>query len=126
MSRIRDRAKKLKYLLKGVEPTCHYCGNPLVIDPDERGVLRDNQLTLDHIVPRSLGGTDHLENLVLSCAGCNQWKGSLKYENHCTRCIARFAKVAKEEARMAAIPKDVARRVAKLRARLRRRPPRRR
>ncbi len=33
-------------------------------------------LTVDHIVPRSRGGTDHPENLWLLCAACNSSKGT--------------------------------------------------
>ena len=32
-------------------------------------------LTIDHVVPRARGGTDHLENLQLLCAACNSIKG---------------------------------------------------
>ena len=32
-------------------------------------------LTIDHVVPRAKGGTDHLENLQLLCAACNSIKG---------------------------------------------------
>ena len=34
-------------------------------------------LTVDHIVPRSKGGTDHLGNLQLLCAACNSMKGTI-------------------------------------------------
>ena len=33
--------------------------------------------TVDHIVPRSKGGTDHLENLQLLCNYCNSTKGTM-------------------------------------------------
>ena len=33
-------------------------------------------LTVDHILPRSRGGTDHLDNLQLLCLGCNSSKGN--------------------------------------------------
>ena len=33
-------------------------------------------LTVDHIIPVSKGGTDHLENLQLLCSACNALKGS--------------------------------------------------
>ena len=33
-------------------------------------------LTVDHIVPQSKGGTDHLENLQLLCGACNSKKGT--------------------------------------------------
>ena len=31
--------------------------------------------TVDHVVPRSRGGTDHLDNLQLLCGACNSVKG---------------------------------------------------
>lgn len=42
---------------------CQYCG---ALDAD---------LTIDHLLPRSRGGTNQLENLVLACFSCNQRKG---------------------------------------------------
>lgn len=39
---------------------CWYCGSPAK--------------TLDHIVPRSLGGKDNLDNLVPCCKPCNSMK----------------------------------------------------
>ena len=33
-------------------------------------------LTVDHIKPRSLGGTDELDNLQILCRQCNSRKGS--------------------------------------------------
>ena len=44
---------------------CHYCGT--------RFSPRD--LTVDHIVPRSLGGRDTWDNLVTACVLCNSRKG---------------------------------------------------
>ena len=34
-------------------------------------------LTVDHIVPKSRGGTDHLDNLQLLCNACNSMKGTI-------------------------------------------------
>jgi hypothetical protein len=31
-----------------------------------------NRFTIDHIVPRSLGGSDDIENLALACRRCNE------------------------------------------------------
>ena len=42
--------------------TCQYCGS------------RAN-LTVDHVIPRSKGGTSTWENIVASCAPCNRRKG---------------------------------------------------
>jgi 5-methylcytosine-specific restriction endonuclease McrA len=42
--------------------TCQYCGS------------RSN-LTVDHVIPRSKGGTSTWDNIVASCAPCNRRKG---------------------------------------------------
>ena len=41
--------------------------------------------TVDHIVPQSRGGTDHLENLQLLCGACNSLKGDRPQEYLMTR-----------------------------------------
>ncbi len=46
------------------EWTCQYCG------------ARSN-LTVDHVIPRSKGGSSNWENIVASCAPCNRRKGDL-------------------------------------------------
>jgi len=46
---------------------CRYCGS--------RQKLR--KLTIDHVIPRSHGGTHALENLVLACGPCNAAKGDV-------------------------------------------------
>ena len=46
--------------------TCQYCGRRF-------GKI---DLTIDHIIPRSRGGCDTWENLVLACVKCNVRKGS--------------------------------------------------
>jgi 5-methylcytosine-specific restriction endonuclease McrA len=45
--------------------TCQYCG---------RGFPRAD-LNLDHVIPRSQGGTSTWENVVCSCLRCNRQKG---------------------------------------------------
>ena len=37
-------------------------------------------MTVDHIVPRAKGGSDHLENLQLLCGACNAKKGTRSHE----------------------------------------------
>lgn len=32
--------------------------------------------TVDHLIPKSKGGTDHMENLVACCQPCNARKGA--------------------------------------------------
>ncbi len=45
--------------------TCQYCGKKLA----------KSELTIDHVVPRSRGGRDTWDNLVLACVKCNVRKG---------------------------------------------------
>jgi len=45
--------------------TCQYCG---------RGILQGAILTLDHLVPKSLGAELLSENLITACLDCNQGK----------------------------------------------------
>jgi len=44
--------------------TCQYCGQ------------RKPGLTVDHVIPRSRGGTSAWDNIVASCAACNRRKGN--------------------------------------------------
>ena len=43
---------------------CQYCGSR-------------SQLTVDHVIPRSKGGSSEWDNIVASCAPCNRRKGDL-------------------------------------------------
>ncbi|MGF1574536.1 MAG: HNH endonuclease [Cyanophyceae cyanobacterium] len=43
---------------------CEYCHSP------ER--LSANRFTVDHVIPKSLGGSDALDNLALACRRCNE------------------------------------------------------
>lgn len=47
---------------------CYYCGT--------RGNETGDGLTIDHVVPVALGGTDDAENLVSACGDCNSGKTS--------------------------------------------------
>ncbi len=50
-----------KLLIEKYGNTCSYCGCD----------LSKVKAHVDHIIPRSLGGTDEIENLALSCYICN-------------------------------------------------------
>ncbi len=52
-----------KNIIKRDNHTCQYCGK------------NHQPMTIDHIVPRSLGGKDTWENLVTACFRCNGKKG---------------------------------------------------
>lgn len=52
-----------KNILKRDANTCQYCGST-------------DDLTIDHIIPKSRGGADSWENLVAACNKCNHKKGN--------------------------------------------------
>lgn len=51
---------------------CIHCNRRLLVAAD--GTLLGSA-TIEHIYPRTHGGTDAVENLALACAGCNGEKG---------------------------------------------------
>lgn len=51
-------------VLRRDDYTCRYCRS------------KNNELTVDHVVPVSLGGTDKPDNLVACCRDCNFGKSS--------------------------------------------------
>ncbi len=64
--------------------TCQYCGERC-----PRG-----ELNLDHIIPRSRGGTSTWENVVCSCHECNRKKGGRTPEQAKMKLVARPKKPA--------------------------------
>jgi len=62
----QSRALSRKNILLRDRNTCQYCGE----------VLPSGELTLDHVIPRSRGGSSTWENLVACCHPCNRRKGN--------------------------------------------------
>jgi hypothetical protein len=63
--------KRLRFeILKRDNHACRYCG----------AAAPDAVLTIDHVVPVALGGTDLPENLVTACKDCNAGKSSTPAE----------------------------------------------
>ncbi len=61
--------KRYLYLRDGGK--CFFCHKPLKFE----------KVTIDHYLPKSLGGTDEIFNLVISCKGCNGQKKNIIPEN---------------------------------------------
>jgi 5-methylcytosine-specific restriction endonuclease McrA len=62
----QTRALSRKNILLRDRNTCQYCAE----------VLASSELTLDHVIPRSRGGTSTWENLVACCHSCNRRKSN--------------------------------------------------
>jgi len=58
-----------EYLLEKWGRNCVYCGK------------KDIPLEIEHIKPKSLGGTNRISNLALACRKCNEKKGSCEIED---------------------------------------------
>lgn len=69
--------------------TCVYCG--------------DAAQTLDHIVPRSKGGSDHPDNLVPACQRCNGAKSALSLEEWAERLRADLSRVERKRVQLRGI-----------------------
>lgn len=60
-------SKRLRYeILRRDNNTCRYCGQS----------APDVKLTVDHVVPTALGGSDDPSNLVAACKDCNAGKSA--------------------------------------------------
>ncbi|WP_371779498.1 RNA-guided endonuclease IscB [Streptosporangium subroseum] len=73
-----------EYLLEKWRRTCAYCG--------ATGV----PLNIDHIQPRSRGGSDQINNLTLACIPCNQTKNATPVEEFLKTRPALLAKILKQ------------------------------
>lgn len=83
-------AEVREYLLAKFGRACAYCG--------AMGV----PLNVDHVHPRSRGGTDRVSNLVLACIPCNQAKGNRPVEEFAPKRAADILRRAKAPLRDAA------------------------
>lgn len=61
-------------LLKIFGNRCCFCGEPMALDKFNHG----KSSSIEHIVPRSLGGGDEITNLLLAHRDCNSM-----HENYC-------------------------------------------
>ena len=62
-----QKAKDKRQLFHDQQRRCIYCGNE----------YRFDELEIEHIIPKALGGPDNIRNCQLACMSCNQAKGTL-------------------------------------------------
>jgi 5-methylcytosine-specific restriction endonuclease McrA len=73
-----------EYLLEKYGRRCAYCGK------------ENAPLEVEHIVPKSRGGTDWVSNLTIACHDCNQEKGNLTAEEYARFKGADFSQVIRQ------------------------------
>lgn len=66
----QQKSNKKKALIElGFDSCCWWCGKKSPLE----------QLTLEHLIPKSKGGTNSQENLRLACKPCNNKRGNSFY-----------------------------------------------
>lgn len=74
--------KRRKYLRRALRmrdgDDCCFCGARLTFEPNKSvpGRPPKSYATIEHVIPRSKGGTNAQTNLKLSCWTCNNVRGS--------------------------------------------------
>jgi 5-methylcytosine-specific restriction endonuclease McrA len=83
--RLPNRSYKLskKNILIRDRYTCQYC----------QGIFSERTLTLDHVIPKSKGGSSRWENLVAACRKCNSKKADKTPEEACMRLLSKPMKL---------------------------------
>lgn len=75
-------SKRLRYeILRRDNHACRYCG----------ATAPDVKLTVDHVIPTALGGSDEPSNLVTACSGCNSGKTSAAPDQALVEDVAKDA-----------------------------------
>lgn len=69
-----NRHSKRKRLWKTQQGRCFYCGCAMTDCEDTNRTKRDplpTATTIDHAIPKAMGGTHSFSNLRLACYACN-------------------------------------------------------
>lgn len=93
--RLFGYADKKAYLLERENRCCIYCGVH----------ASQVKMEIEHVIPKSKGGADSLNNLVLSCQACNQAKGNQDVQ---TFLKGKFSVLRRVKAHLKASYKDAA------------------
>lgn len=72
----------LRHFIIGHGARCHYCGEEIT----------KKNATVDHITPKSKGGTNNIDNLALCCKSCNSSKGEKTVDDYRLRVAIKKSK----------------------------------
>lgn len=76
MKQSRKVGKKARALFHKQNGLCHYCKVNMTLKRGNAAMV-----TIDHVHPKSQGGTRHNNNVVGACFACNNAKGDRHYED---------------------------------------------
>ncbi|MBS7544329.1 HNH endonuclease [Ancylobacter oerskovii] len=83
----RSNGAKIREIMRERGNACVYCGIGMWIAYD--GCKRNDRMaTLDHVIPKAIGGSNHNSNLVLACYRCNYERGSMAQAEFIDRRLA--------------------------------------
>lgn len=75
-NRCAVKRRKIKSHFHAQKGLCCYCSKPMLLAKGAAcGRARDNQATLEHVVPVSAGGTGSYANTAAACFRCNNSRG---------------------------------------------------
>lgn len=66
MTNVRVTAKQRAFVKSRAKDCCEYCLSPEDYSP--------STFSVEHIIPLTKGGTNHVDNLANACQGCNNHK----------------------------------------------------
>lgn len=84
-ARLRDAAFKRQ---KGL---CHWCKTPMLNTKRARRARSPMACTLEHLIPRHIGGPNTEDNTVAACLQCNEERGGAMTPPHSARFAPRAA-----------------------------------
>lgn len=78
MGRKRHISETISLLVRRDGPNCYWCGTETIFSRKEHGESDpENKRTRDHLIPKSLGGSNSLDNLVIACLRCNTTRATI-------------------------------------------------
>jgi len=76
---MNGNGRRMTALLRRDGDRCHYCGVKTFGD-GEVGQAHPDRRTVEHLLAKSGGGNNRLENLVIACFACNNARADTPYE----------------------------------------------
>lgn len=75
MSKLKSKPGMLSLLLLHQDRVCALCGKDIAPQSQMKLIPQVRRASIDHVVPRSLGGVDKMGNMLASHSKCNGIKG---------------------------------------------------
>ncbi|AHG45149.1 HNH endonuclease [Rhizobium leguminosarum bv. trifolii CB782] len=66
-------------LFQKQEGRCCYCGQHVILSYRWRDQQRPDAATIEHLQRRADGGTDHPDNIAMSCKACNEGRQEIDW-----------------------------------------------